>query len=108
MVWGPTSSTNLLIRRVLAKVPGIKKYTSGHDLVVTSSGSVGVEVLLLDVLVGEETGGGGVLGNRTGRGDVVGGDGVSEIEETVGSFDVLDGDGFGLEGLEERGVVDVG
>jgi len=45
MVYGPTSSTILLIKRVLAKVPSILFGTSCHYFVVSSSGSIGVEVL---------------------------------------------------------------
>ena len=39
--------------------------TTGHDLVVTSAGTVGVEVLGGDVALGEVAGGGGILGDLT-------------------------------------------
>lgn len=110
MVWGPTLSTNLLINLVLAKVPIIRKTvkrTSGHDLVIASSSAVGVEVFLFDILLSQESGGGRVFGDGTGGGNVVGGDGVSEVQEAIGSFDVSDGVGFGLQGLEEGRVVNI-
>jgi len=86
----------------------VSEGTASHNLVVTSAGTVRVEVLLLDSLLSEVAGSRGVLGDLTGGGDVIGGDGVSKVKEAVGTSDVLNGLEFSLGALEEGRVVDVG
>lgn len=88
--------------------PGVGEGASGHDLVVSSPGSVGVKVHLLDSFFGEVPGGGGVLGDASRGGDVVGGDGIPEAAEDVGVADVGDLGESEFRRLEEGRVVDVG
>ncbi len=53
--------------------------SSGHDLVVSSSGTICVEVGGLDGFLFEVSSGWGVFGDVPSGGDVVGGDGVAEV-----------------------------
>jgi len=82
--------------------------TTDHDEIVTTARTVRVEVSRLNTVGLEELGGGRVLGDGTSGGDVIGGDGVSEVEDAGGVVDL--GGGGGLHGhtLEVRGAVDVG
>lgn len=82
--------------------------SSGHDEIVASSGAVGVEVLGVDAVGLEPLGGGGGSGDLAGRRDVVGGDGVTNVEEAVGALDVGDNWEFLGHTGEEGGLVDVG
>lgn len=86
---------------------GVGESTTGHDFIVTSSSTVGVEVLSLDVTFVQVSGGGGVLSNGTSRRDVIGGDGVTKVQEAVSILDVLDGLGDKFGALEEGRVVNV-
>jgi len=81
--------------------------TSGHNFVITSSGTISVEVLLFNSLLLEESSSRRVLGDITSRGNVISGDGVTKVKETVSILDILDfGKGqFSL--LEEGRVMDV-
>ena len=74
---------------------------------VGPAGPVGVEVLRLHALGHQVPAGVGVLGERPGGGDVVGGDGVTQLGEAPGAVDAPD---LGLleDVVEERGVADVG
>lgn len=69
---------------------GVGKGTPLHDLIVSSPRTVCVEVLLLDALRFEVSGGGGVLSDVSGRTDVIGRDRVAEVGEHLGLLDVLD------------------
>ena len=69
---------------------GISKGTSGHDFEVTSAGTIRVEVSLLDAMLHEIAGGRGLLGDLTSGRDVIGRDGVSQVQQAVGALDVLD------------------
>jgi hypothetical protein len=82
--------------------------STSHDLVITTAGTIRVKVFLGDAAFSEVNGSGRVLSDLTGGGDVIGGDGVTKVEEAVGRGDVLDGvQGVGSV-LEERRVVDIG
>jgi hypothetical protein len=100
---GGTSLGNHLVDKT-----HISESTTGHDLVVTSAGSVRVEVLVGNSTLSKEASSRGVLGDLTGGGDVIGGDGVTHVQEAVGIVNVSDGLEFGLGALEEGRVVDVG
>ena len=82
--------------------------TTGHDLVVTTPGTVGVELLGLNTVLVEVTGSGGLARDVSGGGDVIGGDRVSDVQQDVGTLDV--GGLGGLEGhaVKVRGKTDVG
>ena len=82
--------------------------TTGHNLVVTTPGTVGVELLGLNTVIVEVTGSGGLARDVSGGGDVIGGDGVANVQEDVGTGDV--GGLGGLEGhtVEVRRETDVG
>ena len=75
-------------RNELVDDSDIGEGASGHYLVVSSSGSVLVEVLGLNTSGHQVLGSAGSLGNVSGGGNVVSGDGVSEAQEHSG---VLDG-----------------
>jgi hypothetical protein len=100
---GGTSLGNHLVDKA-----HISESTTGHDLVVTSAGSVRVEVLVGNSTLSKEASSRGVLGDLTGGGDVIGGDGVTHVQEAVSIVNVSDGLEFGLGALEEGRVVDVG
>jgi len=91
----------------LVDEPDVGEGSSGHDLVVSSSGTIGVVVLCLDASGFEVCSGWRVAGNLTCWRDVVGGDGVTEVQEDVAIDNALDWGGLGLSGLEERWIVDV-
>ena len=65
--------------------------TTSHDLVVTSAGTVGVEVLGGNTLLLEVASSGRVGSNLTSRRDVISGDGVTDVKEHVGVLQALDG-----------------
>jgi len=88
--------------------PSVGEGASGHDLVVASATAVAVEVLLLDVVGVQEPAGWGILSNGSGGGNVVGGDEVAEVAETVGVSDVIDVGQLGFDVAEERRVLNVG
>lgn len=82
--------------------------TTGHDLVVSSAGSVRVKVLVGDSTLSKEASSRGVLSDLTGGRDVISGDGVTHVQEAVGVVHVSDGLELSLGALEEGRVVDVG
>ena len=55
----------------------VSERAADHDFMVAAAGPVAVEVRLLHALFDEILGGGGILGDVTGRRDMVGGDGVT-------------------------------
>lgn len=87
---------------------GVGEGSSGHDFVVSSSGSVGVEILSLDSSLFEVGGSGGILGDVSGWGDVISGDEVSEVGEAVGSLDAWDWLGDLGDSIEVGWLVDIG
>lgn len=82
--------------------------SSGHDLVISSSGTVGIVVLWSNTSFLQVSGSWRVVGNLTGWRDMVGGDGVTQVQEDVSIGDALDWGQTGLDTLEEWWVVDVG
>lgn len=82
--------------------------SSCHDLVISSSGTVCVVVLWPNTSGFQVSGGWRVVGNLTSWRDMVGGDGVTQVQEDVSIGDALDWGQTGLDALEERWVVDVG
>lgn len=80
---------------------------SGHNFVISSSGAVGVEVLLLDVAFLEVSSSRRILGDRTSGGNVVSGDRVAQVEQAVSALDVRNSLGLQLSALEETRVMDV-
>jgi len=81
--------------------------TSSHNFEVTSSGTEGVEVFFFNSLGDQVSTSGGVLGDLTSRGDVIGGNEISERAQDISVFDLV-GLGEGLfEGLEEGRFVDI-
>src|SRR5919205_1183576 len=85
----------------------VRERAADHDLVVATARAVGVEVLALHTVGQQVLAGRGVRLERTGRGDVVGSDGVAELEQHAGTGDVLDRLRLGLHALEVRGLPDV-
>ena len=79
----------------------------GHDLEVSSSRTVRVEVLGLNTVGFEVARGGRVVGDLAGRGDVIGRDRVAQVQDTVGALDVGDGLRLGLSCGEEGRVGNV-
>ena len=94
--------------RELVAQPDVGERAADHHLVVAAARAVGVEVALLDAVLGEVPARGRVLLDRAGRADVVGGHRVAELEQHPRALDV--GDGLGLVGhaVEVRGLADVG
>ena len=86
----------------------VSESTSSHNLIVTSARSVRVEVFIGDSALSKEASSRGVLGDFTSGRDVIGGDGVTHVQEAVSVVDARDGLEFSLSALEERRVVDVG
>src|SRR6478609_388700 len=86
----------------------VRERAADHHFVVATAGAVGVEVLALHAVGQQVLAGGGVGLEGTGRGDVVGGDGVAELQEHAGTRDVLDGLRLGFHALEVWGLPDVG
>ncbi len=70
--------------------------------------AVAVEVAALDAVLREVLAGRGVGLDRTGRGDVVGGDRVAQLGQDAGAGDVGDRGRVHLHALEVRGLADVG
>ena len=65
----------------------VSESSTSHDLIVTSARAIGVEVLGRDIAVCEVASGRGILGDLTSRRDVISRDGVSDIQEAVGTLD---------------------
>jgi len=86
----------------------VSEGSTSHNLVVSSARSVGVEILVGDSTLGKESSSRGVLSNLSSGGDVIGGDGVSHVQEAVGVVYIRDGFELSLGLLEEGRVVDVG
>lgn len=86
---------------------GISESTSSHDFIISSSGTIGVEVFLFNSFITQETGSGGVLGNSSSRGNMISGNGITKVQKAISTFDVFDGVRFGLKSLEERRVMDI-
>ena len=82
--------------------------SSSHDLIITSSSSIGVVVLNIDTLGLQVSGSRGVLSDLSSGGDVIGGDRVSQVQQHVSLIDIGDLRLLSVHGLEERWVVDVG
>jgi len=87
---------------------GVGKGSTGHNLIVTVTGTVGVKVFLRNAALSEVTGSGGVLSDLTSWGDMISGDGVTHVQEAVSTLEVFDGLKLILSGLEEWKVVDIG
>ena len=105
---GDVHSRGADLRHHLVDKTDVGEGATGHDLIVTSAGAVGVEVLSSDTTLCKEAGGRGILSDLTSRRDVIGGDGVTNVKEAAGVLDASDGRDISLSGLEEGRVVDVG
>ena len=80
-----SSGTDL--RHHLVDEADVSEGSTSHDLIVTSARAVRVEVLGRDVAVSEVASCRGILGDLTSRRDVISRDGVSNIQEAVGTID---------------------
>ena len=74
--------------RELVAQADVGEGAADHDLVVAAARAVGVEVALLDAVLGEVAARRAVLLDRAGRADVVGGDRVAQLEQHAGAVDV--------------------
>src|SRR5699024_9875946 len=79
-----------------------------HDPVVPPAGAVRVEVPGVDTVILQVFPGRAVGCDGTGRGDVVGGDGVFQQGQRTGAFDFLNRFHFGGEADEEGRFLNVG
>ena len=86
----------------------VSEGAAGHDAVVAAARAVGVEVEEIDAFFGEETAGGAVFLDRSGGGDVVGGDGIAEDAERARALDLDNVARLRGEAVEERRLLDVG
>jgi hypothetical protein len=100
------SWTNLVDH--LVNETDVGESTTSHDLIVTTTGTVGVKVLIGNSAFSKIASSRRVLGNLSSRGDVIGGDRVTEVEQAVGRRDVADRSKIIASALEEGRVVDVG
>lgn len=85
----------------------IGESTSCHNLIISSSSTISVEVFWLDSSGDQVSASWGVLGDVTGGGDVISGDGVSETGQAESARNVLDVWEFQVHVLEEWWVVDI-
>eukprot|EP00350_Pseudokeronopsis_sp_OXSARD2_P006264 CAMPEP_0170550528 /NCGR_PEP_ID=MMETSP0211-20121228/8580_1 /TAXON_ID=311385 /ORGANISM="Pseudokeronopsis sp., Strain OXSARD2" /LENGTH=192 /DNA_ID=CAMNT_0010857133 /DNA_START=446 /DNA_END=1024 /DNA_ORIENTATION=+ len=92
----------------LVHQPHIGKSASGHDLIISSSSSIRVEVFGVNALASKVLGGRGGLGDVACGRDVVSSDRVSKERQHMSILDGFSGGDFFGGGLEERWVVDVG
>lgn len=86
----------------------VGKGAARHHLIVTATGTVGVEVLPVDAALHQVTGGGRADRDVAGGRDVIGGDEVAGEEQDVRVFDLVLRRGVELHAREEGRVVDVG
>ena len=75
---------------------------------ISAAGAEGVPIRRSDALFKQETGGGTILGNRPGRGDVIGRHGIAEGGQNPGADDVAEGGRCLGQVLEKRRLLDVG
>ena len=94
--------------RELVAQADVGERAADHDLVVAAARAVGVEVTLLDAVLGEVATGRAVLLDRTGRADVVGRDRVTELEQHPRAGDVRDRRRLVGHAVEVRRTADVG
>src|SRR5690606_20457346 len=94
--------------RDLVAQPDVGERAADHHLVVAAPRPVRVEVLDLDPVLAQVVGGGRADLDRAGRGDVVGGGGVADLDQHPGAGDVGDGLGLARHAVEVRGLADVG
>ena len=92
----------------LVAQPDVGEGAADHDLVVAAARAVGVEVTLLDAVLGEVATGRAVLLDRAGGADVVGRDRVAQLEQDAGALDVLDRRGLVGHAVEVGRTADVG
>ena len=86
----------------------VSESSSSHDLIISSSGSIGVEVSSLNTLILKVSSSRGVLGDLSSWGDMVSSDGVSQVQDAVSSFNIIDRVWLSSHSLEERWVMNVG
>jgi hypothetical protein len=92
----------------LVNQTGVGESTSGHDLEVASASTIRIEVLGLNAMLLEEAGGGRVVRDLSSGRDVISGNRISKVEETVSGLNVSDSLRVLLGGGEERRVCNVG
>ena len=92
----------------LVNQPGVSEGAPCHNLVVSSPGAVGVEVLGFHSLGDQESGRRGVFGDGPSRRDVIRCDRVTHVQQAVSVSYVFYLRKLCFQRLEERGVVDVG
>ena len=80
-------------RRHLVANANVGKGTSHHDFVVASATAEGIEIASLDVALNQPLTRWPAGGEGTCRRNVVGGDGITELEKHLCAFDRLDGVG---------------
>ena len=100
--------TTLGAGRHLVPQPDVGEGAPDHDFVVSTPGSVGVEVPAAHS-PGREVGARrGVRLDASRRGDVICGDGIPQLQQHPGALNVLDGDGFFGHSVEVGGPAYVG
>jgi len=95
------------LRHHLVDESNVGESTTGHDLIVTSAGTVRVEVLGGNTTLSEVTGSGRVLGNLSGGRDVISSDRVTDVQEAMSVVNASNRGGASLSSCEERRVMDV-
>jgi hypothetical protein len=86
----------------------IGESTSGHDLVIASSGTIGVEVFRADSSALKISGSWGTNSDLSGWGNVISCDGITHVQKNVSVFDAINRLNISTKLLEEWWVVNVG
>src|SRR5882757_4910709 len=82
-------------------------HAARHHAIVAAAGAVAVEVVLPDAAIQKEFARGAGLLDRTGRADVIGGDGIAKDAERARTLDLSDVTRLHAEAFEERRLLDV-
>jgi len=99
---GGTSLLNHLVDQT-----HVSESTTGHHLIVTSTGSVRVEIFIRDSTLSKEASSRGVLSDLSSGGNVIGSDGVAHVQEAVSVVHISNRLELSFGALEEGRVVDV-
>ena len=107
---GETARSDLFShgREQLVAQSDIAERATYHDLMVASTGTIGVEVLRFDAAVGQVFASRTGSFERAGRRNMVGGHGITEQREHAGAMNVFDGIRSGLHAIEERLLTHIG
>jgi hypothetical protein len=97
--------TNLV--NELVNETNVSESTTSHDLIVTSTSTISVVVFWSNALAVEIASSRRASGDLTSRRDMIGSDGITDIEEAVSILYAFNRLGLSFSLLEERRVVDI-